>query len=170
MDFAQIKNVGVYTDITTILLWCNLISAWESVSLQYKNSDTYLWDNERSCTGVVCEKPRALGEWYGRNLVIIRPNPGCFTLKQPGHYSHCDKKLANSRYFHWTAQLSLNLASRSSSSWKSIEHWHVTPPYLNNCNRTDGIKVETSTDLLGYLPCFQSICNTRLALGPSALP
>ena len=61
--------------------------------------------------------------------VIIRPAPegaGRTTPEQTGHYSHCNTKLTNSRYFHGNAyRIALTEPpSWPSCTWKSSEHCH----------------------------------------------
>ena len=78
--------------------------------------------------------------------VIIRPAPegaGRTIPPQPGHYSHYNTKLTNSRYFHRNSYriALIESPSRSSCSWKSSEHFHPT-----------------LLDLMHVPPSLQSVC------------
>ena len=114
----------------------------------------YLGDNDRGCAGDVCEAPEGSGRMMqskpGRNAgfdVIIRPEPSGAsqtTPKLPSHDFHYSTKLANYRYFYWKFCCT-GLTEPGVAAILFLEiYWTLSlPPYLNNCNRTDGPKLGT---------------------------
>ena len=139
---GKIINLFQYTRVILGLLW--------------------LGDNDWGGAGVVCEAP----EW-SRRMMQLKPErsesfygtirPGTegalqTTPEQPGHYSHYNTKLANSRYFHWKlCCIALNEPDVMANLLLEI-YWALSlSPCFKNRNRTEGIKLGPKTDLLGLI-------------------
>ena len=103
------------------------------------------------CEGVVRPAPEGAGRMMQSESegsegfdVIIRPAPedaGRTTLEQPGHYSHYNTKLANSRYVHGNSW-HIALTENGVVAILFLEiYWALSlPPYLNSCISTGVIK------------------------------
>ena len=91
------------------------------------------------------------------------------TQKERSLYSYHNTKLKIWRHHHWTSyrigfvETGAVTKAMPFCSWNSIEHCHLLH-ILNSWNRTDGVRLWPSTDLLGLMSVLLNSNSTQIGL------